>query len=553
MFISNQQLKDITEKAEQGNIESQKILANYYWDNRKKGTISELFDCINNSIKWFSELSVQNDSEMYYKLGLAYFEAYLYGLQEIDQAIFWLTKSAINGYAEAQYKLACIYELQYNKDYNSSVMEKALWWYKAAARQNHSEALLELGLNSLNEDKEESIDYLRRAANLNNPRAQYHLARIYLNRETDREKAIELFKKSASNGFLDALDVLEELANTNETAKNAIFELANNGAESAMEIVGNWYSIGKITELDKEKAIYWHTKAAMKGNTKSQIYLANYYLFYDNENPKRFKLSEYYSKMCFSSGKCNRLKYYIDIYDNLNGRDIIEINNTSQLPLENIDKKRMGAVLIKPEINGNEESSSLYSINDYYNCKKVINGTLNNVDDVDEFRDNELDVFMQIYTTLGKKIAYDSVSTFFLCNDTDFYTSRNLLGGLLYEKSVCVGVAEILRNLLIEKNIECITVCSDVHQYNQVKINGKWYFVDLTNDIELIKQNKNLEYCLLSEDDLKRKDKRNFPLSKGVFKYESTHTYPQDVVLEKYWNIMKNIDDESKEIPSNKL
>ena len=35
MFINNQQLKDITEKAEQGNIESQIILANYYWDNRK--------------------------------------------------------------------------------------------------------------------------------------------------------------------------------------------------------------------------------------------------------------------------------------------------------------------------------------------------------------------------------------------------------------------------------------------------------------------------------------------------------------------------------------
>ena len=71
------------------------------------------------------------------------------------------------------------------------------------------------------------------------------------------------------------------------------------------------------------------------------------------------------------------------------------------------------------------------------------------------------------------------------------------------------------------------------HVYNQVKINGKWYYVDLTFDSEFIALDKELENCLKSEKTFKEIDEihNNVKMQKIE---ESVEDYPKERVMEAY-------------------
>lgn len=82
---------------------------------------------------------------------------------------------------------------------------------------------------------------------------------------------------------------------------------------------------------------------------------------------------------------------------------------------------------------------------------------------------------------------------------------------LCKKESVCTGYSQAFRLVCDMKNIPCISVLGDSqsydkekyepHMWNKVKIDGKWYFIDLTWD-----DNENFEYCyfLLSDSEVKK-------------------------------------------------
>ena len=111
-------------------------------------------------------------------------------------------------------------------------------------------------------------------------------------------------------------------------------------------------------------------------------------------------------------------------------------------------------------------------------------------------------------------------------------TSRNLMV-FLNKKGVCKGYAVILKNILdivgIKSNI-LISKASDgdiSHVFNQVEINGKWYYCDMTWDVKHMKKGKVL-YCL--------KSKKSFISSvigqiyheneSSLFEHEANDDYP---------------------------
>lgn len=108
--------------------------------------------------------------------------------------------------------------------------------------------------------------------------------------------------------------------------------------------------------------------------------------------------------------------------------------------------------------------------------------------------DREKKIFAQIYKILGKTIEYDN------SNDT-IHDLRGLLNG----KCVCDGYAEILKNVLA-----CVGIYSEVivgydshsykgHAWNVVRLDGKYYWTDLTGDAKFIKLNIfPLPFCMKS-------------------------------------------------------
>lgn len=90
--------------------------------------------------------------------------------------------------------------------------------------------------------------------------------------------------------------------------------------------------------------------------------------------------------------------------------------------------------------------------------------------------------------------------------------SRNLEGGLLGNRlSVCAGYAEIVRNVFACCGIETRYIVGfekdksgkviAVHAWNKIKLDGKWYNIDVTNSIDDIIEEKEPRYLLKSDND----------------------------------------------------
>ena len=98
-------------------------------------------------------------------------------------------------------------------------------------------------------------------------------------------------------------------------------------------------------------------------------------------------------------------------------------------------------------------------------------------------------------------------------------------------KSVCVGISEILRNVLAVRGLECNLIQGNGHAFNQVKINGKWYYTDLTSDLDNFLNGNELKDTLLSEDEFKYFEGKCLPMHSIPIPQdleEATESYNRD-------------------------
>lgn len=222
----------------------------------------------------------------------------------------------------------------------------------------------------------------------------------------------------------------------------------------------------------------------------------------------------------------------------------LTISSTSEIDLDFLmDCKTIDLIRIRdlnnPGWYGQEEP---YTREEFIKIKQEIKKIVEQVNGPDmEDPDREKKIFMQVYTILGKKIDYD----FYAISDEGEkdeqlqITCRNLLGGLLENKCVCAGYADILKNVLSEFGIKAeyigrppedvekyaemmgyeeesslnellgldkidVKKFAEMHGYqdkighawNSVILDGKKYLCDLTWDADAIKlEQYPLEYC----------------------------------------------------------
>ena len=106
-----------------------------------------------------------------------------------------------------------------------------------------------------------------------------------------------------------------------------------------------------------------------------------------------------------------------------------------------------------------------------------------------------------IYLYLGETIEYDTDSANNILNGVNSKAameSQTIIGGLLNKKAVCSGIARSLEYMLYQIDIPCYCVIGQVngvnHIWNILKIDGKWYYADLTKDLGYIKHNVLLQF-----------------------------------------------------------
>lgn len=170
-----------------------------------------------------------------------------------EKATKLLLQAAEDGTANAQYAVATRY-LSGPHDYLPKDLEKALFWLKQAAHQDHVEAQSQLGLLYLGErgvlkNAEQALFWLQKSAALNNASAQAELGRLYLQGQgvaQDTARGLAFYHNAAAQQHGRALRYL-----------------------------GNYYA--ELAPSDHEQALSWYQQAAEQADQEAMFYLAELY------------------------------------------------------------------------------------------------------------------------------------------------------------------------------------------------------------------------------------------------------------------------------------
>lgn len=199
-----------------------------------------------------------------------------------------------------------------------------------------------------------------------------------------------------------------------------------------------------------------------------------------------------YKETTLNFGMYLSLKKKCNIYRLLTNGVNVAINDANELSVEELENDKL---IKKVAFSQMSIASISYTREEYKQIRKKIDEIISQIALPDESdSDREKKIFAQIYTILGKTIEYDN-------SNDPIHDLRGLLNG----KCVCDGYAQILKNVLA-----CVGINSEVivgydsqlhegHAWNVVRLDGKYYWTDLTNDAKFIKLNKfPLPFCMKS-------------------------------------------------------
>jgi|AntAceMinimDraft_15_1070371.scaffolds.fasta_scaffold53054_2 TPR repeat protein len=194
------------------------MLANYYFESRKdveKDRIKAV-KYYNMVLKAIQSKAEAGNAEAQYITSICFKNA----KYNSKIAFEWLEKSATQGYAPAQAKLAFYYMKGTGV---KADFKKAVEWAEKASNQNNMLGRAILGSYYLNvkKDKSKGFTFIKQSADAGNAGGQYMLYRcLYYGKGTkkDRKKARELLQKAADQGLDDAV-TKSRIINTRRKAK----------------------------------------------------------------------------------------------------------------------------------------------------------------------------------------------------------------------------------------------------------------------------------------------------------------------------------------------
>lgn len=232
----------------------------------------------------FANENVNDSVNAQIELALKYIDGDSVAKDE-QKGISILENLAKQGNAKAQFNVGEVYAT------DSVNMNKAVYWYSEAAKQEYVPALNALYEayykgNGVEQNKKVAISYLERAVAKGDAGAQTTLGDCY-NRgdgvEKDSAKAVALFRSAAEQGYpiaqfnlgvcySDGIGVKKDL-------QQAIYwftKVAEQGYIDAQICLGVCYATNG-TGRDLSKAVYWYTKAAEQGNSDAQLVVGTSY------------------------------------------------------------------------------------------------------------------------------------------------------------------------------------------------------------------------------------------------------------------------------------
>jgi len=271
--------------------------------------------------KWFTKAAKQGHADAQYELGLQ-FQKGIGAKKNRKAAIKWLSKSAKKGNKKAKTILAKYAPTKPKLSPAKQFMETNI----RLARKGNVNAQYKLG-KAYREGKKTKVNlkksyyWFKKAAKQNHTDAQYNLALIYMDgnkaAKKDIEKAKTWLTKAANKNHKKSNRKLNELAviarNEQQEIKFESLKIeANDGdAEQQFEL-GMRYLLGYQVEVDKQQAFHWINKAASQNHPLAQYKLANQHMtgsFLNQDIPLAIHLFSEAAKQKIEKAKL-ALKYY---------------------------------------------------------------------------------------------------------------------------------------------------------------------------------------------------------------------------------------------------
>lgn len=102
------------------------------------------------------------------------------------------------------------------------------------------------------------------------------------------------------------------------------------------------------------------------------------------------------------------------------------------------------------------------------------------------------------------------------------HNSDSALGTLFEGYSVCSGYTDTMALFLNMIGLENIKVATDKHVWNAVKLNDKWYHIDITWDDPVVSDGSNIiqyDYFLITTEELKKKNDKEHNYSEVIYDF----------------------------------
>ena len=236
-------LKNLESLAQRGDAEAQFVYANI---------LLEMND-IKEALLWYRKSAKQGFALAQYKLAIMFYKGI--GVPENKTiALSWFRKSAKQGVALAQYNLGIMF---YNGDGVPEDKKQAVELLRQAAEkgissaQYHSGSILYVGVNGVLQNKKEAASLYRQAAEAGHANAQHNLAVMLFKGDgipRDKEQAVDWYRKAAEQGIMEAQLNLALIMRDN---------MRNNKKDSNSRI----------------EAVHWFRQAAKQGSVEAQYEL----------------------------------------------------------------------------------------------------------------------------------------------------------------------------------------------------------------------------------------------------------------------------------------
>ncbi|KAF9921931.1 hypothetical protein FBU30_008008 [Linnemannia zychae] len=242
-----------------------------------------------NAFIWYLKSACQGFAEAQFKVATLY-ENGRGVVKSIPKATDWMLKAANQGHGEAQFRMgkAC-------EDGNFGGPQdvySSFRWYHLSALQGIADAQFKVAQAydrgiGVGMDETKAVEWLTRATNQGLASAQYFLGVSYRDGRgvvQNFSKALECFLKAAEKGYLGAQIELFKVyeygwgvPQDRAKATEWCLKAAEQGDMSAQIRVAKAYEEGIGVAIDHNKAITWYAKAAEKGDKGAQSKVAEAY------------------------------------------------------------------------------------------------------------------------------------------------------------------------------------------------------------------------------------------------------------------------------------